>query len=122
MKTRRLISVMLAGLMVGSALSMSACAAKNAEKVQPTENHGYIYKAYNDLKIVVLEKGVYTLHKGDIYNVRELDAGQYMYPATNRLLFECGEELITNNYVGYPNKVDESKYDVRCEECFFGKD
>ena len=104
MKNKRLIALMLAGVMTTSVGVMAGCSSDTEEYVG-----GNIYKN----KYIVLEDkdGKDILHKGTFH--------EGYYDANNAFDFDCSEMFISNRlHSTYDNKPAETEYDEKCEQCF----
>ena len=114
MKKRRLISVMIAGMMTASAGTMAGCTTD----YQFERDVGT--KKFRNAYIVLESKDEKIMHKGN-YEVLFVDPSGYGYAGTGllKLDFACRDEYLTNApcYI-YKNKPSKSDYDVVCEDCF----
>ena len=106
MKNKRLISLMLAGVMTTSVGVMAGCSGCLTDD---TYRAAEIYK--NRYIILEDKDGKDILHKGDF--------GEGYKDANNGFDLECAEFFITNRkHTTYDNKPAETEYDEQCEQCF----
>ena len=104
-KKRRLISLMLAGVMATSVGAMAGC--DNSVDTDMGYNH------YKNVYIILDQNEKDILHKGDFYNsIKDAD---------NKFDLKCtkGNHIITNaDFSVMENQPDEDLYDEKCEDCF----
>lgn len=115
-KKRRLISLMLAGVMATSVGAMAGCSngSTEVENIQQNYYHG-VENAY----IILEQNGVDILHKGDM-DVLYVDGGYDGGPTTDyNYKLDCGEETITNTkHQIFAKAPKAERYDQKCEDCF----
>ena len=118
MKKKRLISVMLAGVVTAGMLSVAAGCTNKTENIGNKEL--YLFDPIEDVNIVLEEKNEKILHKGDV-SISYYTYG-YSGGTCNGVVkhqFDCGRTLLTNaTYYLYDDIPNESEYDDICEECF----
>jgi len=114
MKKRRLISVMLAGMMTAGVGTMTGCSSEYDYE----DNMGS--RKFTDAYIVLESKDKKTVHKGD-YELVFLDPEGHGYAGTGfvKLDLDCGKNYFTNAdcYI-YENTPSKDSYEVVCEDCF----
>lgn len=118
MKKKRLIALMCAGVVAIAPLAISGCSEEDTG-LGTTDNSVSSVRMGENLVVALYEKKV-TLHRGDMYIIKRHTGYSAHYAAT-RFELNCGEPVITDRYVVYPNGVnvgDEDKYDEICHECF----
>lgn len=110
-KKRRLISLMLAGVMATSVGAMAGC---DGDELY-SDNYGGVENAY----IVLEQNGIDILHKGDM-GVLYVDGGADGGPTTDyNYKLDCGEETITNTkHQIFAKEPKVERYDKKCEDCF----
>lgn len=116
---RRLIALMVAGVVVGG--SLTGCSNETSKDSMLNDSlvrDGSI----EDVYVSVEFKDEYTLHKGDVYYVRNCGDSIMNYSIGANLTameFDCGETIKSNlNYIVSEEMPDEKYYDHVCEECF----
>lgn len=115
-KNKSLISLMLAATMVAGVATMaSGCSSNNIENgIQDDLSTRLTAK---NLVVALYEKNV-TIHKGDLYT-QYYYGGSGRYSTTSKLVFNCGKEVMTEQFILYPHGIpEESEYDKICDYCF----
>ena len=115
---KRLIAVMLSGLMMVSALT--GCASNSGEE----ETHVvsgviHISASIKNTHIAVEQNDECVLHKGDIH-FYESGSGKYATGINmTDMSFDCGKTLTTNARYSLSEEMPtEENYDRICEDCF----
>ena len=110
MKKRRLISLMLAGVLATGVVGLSGCTQSKDDEFAS----GACYP-YRDRYIIIEDKdGLDVLHKGDFYEGYK--------DANNAFDFECSEIFLSNKtFSTYNKKPKEETYDIICEDCFLNE-
>ena len=117
MKKKRLISVMLAGLMTAGVATMTGC--DEEEKMGGAEELCYI-DSMNNVYLILEQKDETTLHKGDISFLAHDENYGSASTGLTRFNLDCGEEMLSNlTYYVSETKPQKNKYDNICEDCFF---
>jgi len=100
---KRLIALMISGIVISSTLTGCATQSVDAEWFgQPTTDDGYIILEQNDTHI---------MHRGDYYKSSQGNS--------NGFNFACGEEFQSNaHFFSYRTEPKEDRYDKKCEKCF----
>lgn len=122
---KRLISLMLAGAMVGAVGTMAGCGNVEKAEVQTGITSSNVYEElYGKNLIVAVYEKLVVLHKADVYNQYIGHNVNTSWESTfwigDRLDFKCGKaDDRTTMYHDYGVTMpDETEYDVLCEECF----
>ncbi len=118
MKKKSLIALMCAGVVAIAPLAISGC-ADEIDGLGDVDRNVSSVRVGENLIVALYEKKV-TLHKGDMYILKRHTGYASHYTAT-KFEFVCGDSVITDRYVVYPEGVnvgDEDKYDEICHECF----
>ena len=113
MKKRRLISVMLAGMMTAGVGTMAGCSDYEYDD-------GMGSRRFTNKYIVIESKDEKTVHKGD-YELVFLDPEGHGYAGTGLFEFEfdCGDKYLTNAHCYiYDSTPPKGDYDIVCEDCF----
>ncbi len=117
---KRLIALMVAGLIAAG--TMSGCSndegAENMEEGQLSFEFNY-----DDMNVVLNEKGKYVLHKGDVsFAYYQSGFGYINYSASPNLAkmeLNCGNHLYSGgDYTLHEDMPAENMYDEICEDCF----
>ena len=129
---KRLIVLMLAGLVATTTLAGCGDVEEPVEEVQQLEGIDIDKKApsgyyvcesarITDKHISVEQKDKYVLHKGDVIFFNDSPLNSRYDTAINltKMEFDCGKEYVSNASYSLSNEMpDEEMYDEICEECF----
>ena len=115
MKKKRLISLMLAGVMLAGTMSLAGCATSD----EVSKTNRYVEELIEKNMIVALYEKNITLHRADIYNCEETGYNHSSH-ITNKLDFKCDKsDVKTPMYINYGDNMPERDcYDEICQECF----
>ena len=114
MKKKRLISLMLAGMLTAGVATMTACEeeqteAQKIESVIRTADDAYVVLKINDTDV---------LHKGKVEYLRSSVGNAAVYMGFNAYTFDCGKTYTTNSQSFISTDMpSEEVYDVVCEDC-----
>ena len=116
---KRLIAVMLTAFM-----GLSALTGCSDEEVKNMEEGvlSFDFK-YDDMNVVLNEKGNYVLHKGDVsFAYYKSGFGYVTYsssPSLTKMELNCGNNLYSGgDYTIHEEMPSEKMYDEICEDCF----
>lgn len=89
---------------------MTGCTTKNEEGY-------YMYQYKCDTNIAINENNQRIMHKGDVYLLEDfVDRGAAF--AGYELHLDCGQELLTTDFIIYTESSHNNPQYKKCERCF----
>ena len=115
MKKKRLISLMLAGMMAVGVGAMAGCEESESTEAQKVES---IIRKGDYAYIVLRINETDVLHKGDVDYLRSSTGSGSVYMGFNSYKFDCGKTYTTNSQCFISTSMPSKEvYDEICEDC-----